>query len=460
LSAEVIMDPLFSDHMVIQQGVTIPVWGKAAPGEKVRVACAGREASTVADASGRWRVILRPTLFTGERCEMIVHGSNRIEIHDVLPGDVWIAAGEGGMRSPLSDSGIGMQAAATPDPGTRFFVRDTTGKESWVVVSTKTSPSLPAVPFFFARDLRAAKKTPVGILDCTTALSAPIDAWIGSRGLQGLAPLDHAPTTFGSTHSRLFRNLIEPLVPFAITGVIWCQGSSDEGRNALRHRLFLAHLIRDWRHAWEQGPFAFVMLLPPGESHGKGSPDNFAVEPFFGERGKPRRALPWITEGMVSALSLPDTGLVSAIDLAGDDGDFDPLVAGRRLALMARHLVYGEDVACTGPVFRRFQIEGRKVRLLFEGAQGGLTIGSAPGSSGASDGFVTPSLRGFAIRGKEGRWFPAEAKIDGDCVLLASDAVPKPVAARYNWKSAPEGNLYDRAGLPARPFRTDSDQPR
>ena len=102
------------------------------------------------------------------------------------------------------------------------------------------------------------------------------------------------------------------------------------------------------------------------------------------------------------------------------------------------------------------------MRLYFEGAKDGLTMGSAPGS-GEAKGFkgfsVSSSLKGFALRGKEGRWFPAEARIDGETVLLSSDAAPKPVAARYNWKSLPLGNLYDRAGLPAPPFRTDSDQP-
>lgn len=459
LQAEVTLAPVFGDHMVIQQGVTLPVWGKASPGETVIVSCSGRESRTVADGSGAWRVTLRPVFFSGQSCELVVNGSNRIEIHDILPGDVWIAAGDGEIASALSSSSIGERAATIADPGARFLVRDASGKWSWVVVSAKSSPTLPAVPFFFARDLRAARKTPVGIIDCTTASADSIDAWIGSLGLAGLGSLDHTRTASGCP-SRLYRNLIRPLIPFAITGVIWSQGASDEGLNALRHRLFLSHLIRDWRHAWEQGPFPFLMLLPAGKGSGNGSSGACVVEPFFGERGVPRRAWPWIREGMLAALTLPDTGIASATDLASGDGEFDPLVAGRRLALTARHLVYGEDIACTGPVFRRFQLEGRMIRLFFEDAKGGLIMGSAPGSSAASDFPMTSSLRGFALRGKEGDWFPAEAKIDGDTVLLSSDAVPKPVAVRYGWKSLPDGNLYDRSGLPARPFRTDSDQPR
>ena len=456
LRAEVTLAPVFSDHMVIQRGVTLPVWGTAAPGETVIVTCAGREARTVANAAGSWRVILRPIPFSGDRVELIVNGSNRIEVHDVLPGDVWIAAGEGDMAAPLDDTPVGKRAAAIPDPGTRFYVRDASGKGRWVVASWATSPSLPAVPFFFARDLRASRKTPIGMIDCTTALPAPIDSWISTPGLAGLSPLNRPGEAAGTPPSRLFRSLIRPLAPFAITGVIWDQGVSDEGAHALRHRLFLTHLIRDWRRVWEQGPFPFLMLLPSGN----GSSDESAVEAYLGERWNPRRAWPWIREGMLAALRLPNTGVASATDLGGDGGaGFDPLVAGRRLALAARRMVYGEEIAATGPVFRTARTERNRMRLFFDGAKGGLTLGGAPASGEGEDFAVNSSLKGFALRGNDGRWFPAKARIDGETILLSSDAVPNPVAARYGWKSLPDGNLYDRSGLPALPFRTDYDQP-
>jgi len=454
LRAEVTLAPVFSDHMVIQRGVTLPVWGTASPGEKVIVTCAGREARTAANAEGTWRVNLRPVSFTGGRCELIVNGFNRIEIHDVLPGDVWIAAGEGEMAAPLSEFPVGTRSATIPDPGARFFVRDAVGKGRWVVVSRETSPSVPAVPFFFSRDLRAARKVPVGVIDCTTGTPAPISSWISASGLSGLA----LPDRDGMAPTQLFRNLIRPLIPYAITGVIWNQGSSDEGLRALRHRLFLSHLIRDWRRAWEQGPFPFLMLLPAGN----GSPGGSPVEPCFGDLGEPRRAWPWIREGIVASLRLPNTGIACSTDLGGDGeaGCFDPLVAGRRLALTARRLVYGEEIACTGPLFRHARIESNRIRLFFVGAERGLTVGTRPGTGEGAALSVSPGLRGFALRGASGRWFPAEARIDGETVLLSCDAVPEPLAARYGWKSLSDGNLYDRAGLPAPPFRTDDDQPR
>jgi len=455
IRAKVSLPAFFGDHMVIQQGVTLPLWGTADPGEQVIVSCAGQEGRTIADGAGRWRMILRPISFRGDRIDLIINASNRIEIHDVLPGDVWIAAGEGEMATPLWESPIGSQAAKISDPATRFYLRDAAGKGSWVVVTPETSPTLPAIPFFFARDLRAARRIPIGIIDCTSKSPAPISSWISAQGLRGLAPQIKGNDPGEARPSQSYNRFIQPLIPMAITGVIWDQGSSDEGTRALRHRLFLAHLIRDWRRAWGQGPFPFLMTLPAG----KGSSEQASVEPYMGYHGSPHRAWPWIREG-ISSIHLPNTAIASAADLGSeDDGNIDPLIAGRRLALTARHLVYGEDVSCTGPVFSKAHIEKNRLRISFDGVKGGLTVGAPPKSDDQPTFSVHSTLRGFAIRGKEGKWFPAEARIENETVLLSSDAVPNPVDARYDWTSLPIGNLYDRSGLPAQPFRTDSDQP-
>jgi sialate O-acetylesterase len=446
---------LFSDHMVIQQGVTLPVWGTADPGEQVIVSCAGQEGRTVTDGAGRWRMTLRPISFRGDRIDLIINASNRIEIHDVLPGDVWIAAGEGEMATPLWESPIGSQAAKISDPATRFYLRDAAGKGSWMVGTPETSPPLPAIPLFFARALRPSPLIPIGIIDCTSKSPAPISSWFSAQGLRGLAPQIKANDPGEARPSQSYNRLILPLIPMAITGVIWDQGSSDEGDRALRHRLFLSHLIRNWRRAWGQGPFPFLMTLPAG----KGSSEQDCVEPYMGDHGIPHRAWPWIRDG-ISSIHLPNTGIASATDLGSeDDATIDPLIAGRRLALTARHLVYGEDVACTGPIFSKAHIEKNRLRISFEEVKGGLTVGAPPKSDDQPTFSVNSKLKGFAVRGKGGKWFPAEAQIDGETILLFSDAVPMPVDARYNWKSLPNGNLYDRAGLPAHPFRTDFDQP-
>jgi len=457
LRGAVSLPPLFGDHMVLQQGTTLPVWGTASPGEHVLVSCGERNAETRADASGHWRVTLRPLEGDGVRLSLIVNGSNRIEIHDVVAGDVWLAAGEGEMSIPLSETSIGSRAGAVADSGTRFFLRDQAGKGRWVVVSPETAPSLPAVPFFFARDLRAIRKSPIGILDCAVTARAPIDSWISQTGLHGLAL--RAKKEGLPESSTLYSSMIKSLIPFAITGVIWSQGSSDASDpTALRHRIFVQRLIHDWRKAWGQGPFPFVVFSPPGTGGGE-----LPVEPYRMTNSMAHGTWPWIREGIVLSTMTPGSGVAEGSDLGGGGSDrpFDTLVAGRRLALAARAVAYGEEgtIEVSGPVYRSKIIEAGKVRIFFDHAGDGLVVGTAPDDESGRFASVSPALKGFAVRGKEGKWFAAEALIDGDSILLASNAVPHPMEARYGWTGQSSGNLYNRQGLPARPFRTDSDQP-
>jgi sialate O-acetylesterase len=480
LHAEVTMPAIFGDHMVLQQGMTLPVWGKAAPGEEIAVRIAGRRGVTKADAAGRWRITLRPLpkSFTPEI--LVVEGSNRIEIHDVLIGDVWICAGGGNMEFPVSDSVTGREVAGSlKDRGLRFFtvgkaaraVADTEGSGRWVVCSPSEAASFSAVGYFFALDLRASQRIPVGMIACAWDES-PAEAWISPRGLQKSPSFatHHAgshregegspgtPTAvMETTPSALFNGMIAPLIPYALTGVIWYHGESDEGDSALRYRRLFPRLIRDWREAWGEGPFPFFFVSLAGYGSAAGP----AVEPFRNERGQPRRGWPWIREGASAALSIPFTGMAVATDLGVQDERQPPgkLDVARRLALLARHRVYGEDLVDSGPLFRSMAIEGKRIRIGFDSVGGGLCLGAPPWSPGVPEPLPATLLRGFAIAGGDRKWFPATARIEGTTVVLSSDAVPHPRAVRYNWKGFPDGNLYNKEGLPAPPFRTDCDQP-
>lgn len=466
LRGDVTLPGIFGDHMVLQQGTTIPVWGNAAPGERVSVSYAGRRAETITSASGSWRVTLRPLRYSKAPESMVINGGNRIEFHDVIVGDVWLCAGDGNMAMPLSAASGGMDAAAKEDFGLRCFTPrrdsalspDKRGSGSWVVYTQENAPSFPAVPFFFARDLRASRREPVGLINCSVAGPAPIASWISAEGIRGVVSADGSPH---SGRSSLFDGLISPLLPYPITGAIWYQGESDEGKAALRYRILLPRLIRDWRAHWKQGSFPFLIVSPAGF----GGSDDSAVEPLHGKDGNFRRGLPWLRDSLRSALSLPGTAIAETTDLGLPDDRHPPdkLNVGRRLARIARHRVYGEQIAESGPILKSVRIEGNKIHLGFQSNGGGLTLGISPASTdGVSEAgtLLVSSLKGFAIAGANRRWFPASARIDRDEVILSSDAVPHPEVVRYNWKGYPVGNLYNREGLPAAPFRTDSDQPK
>jgi sialate O-acetylesterase len=178
-----------------------------------------------------------------------------------------------------------------------------------------------------------------------------------------------------------------------------------------------------------------------------------------------RRGLPWLRESLLSSLKLPATGIAVSTDLGIPDDRYPPdkLDVGRRLARLARHRIYGEEIPDSGPTLQRLKIEGNKIRLGFDSHGGGLTVGLSPASTeGGNDAGtrIVSSLKGFALSGANRKWFPATGRIEGDDVILSSDAVPHPEAVRYNWKGYPVGNLYNREGLPAPPFRTDTDQPK
>jgi sialate O-acetylesterase len=304
------------------------------------------------------------------------------------------------------------------------------------------------------------------MIQCTWE-DSPGQAWISNGGLSrtpsiipfqsgGDARLNDRKD--GSRiSSGIFNGMISPLIPFAISGVIWYQGESDDGSNALQYRRMLPRLITDWRGNWKQGPFPFYFVSLAGF----GDDQDAVVEKYRGNDGKPLRSWPWIREGESCALMLPNTGMAMAYDIGDPDTRIpeDKLDVGRRLALLARRRVYEENLVDSGPIFQEMKSEGSKIRIRFGSVGGGLIMGIPPWHPEGREPLFAPSLRGFVIRGEDQKWHPADAVIDGDCVILSNDAVRSPVAVRYGWKGLPDGNLYNKNGLPAVPFRTDTDQP-
>lgn len=452
LRGDVSLPPLFGDHMVIQHGCPFPVWGDASPGERIVVTCGGFTASTTASPLGHWRVMLPSFAKTPAPLEMSIDAGHRIVLHDILVGDVWLAAGSGEIAQSISEFSGVSGSVAISDYGTRFFVpHDGTKKRrGWVVVSPTSSSALPAVPFFFARDLRATRQNAIGILDATVAEDIPTSAWIIGKEEHSLAPIVCSQET--TKAADMIRKMITTLLPFPLTGVLWGQGYADEGEGAWRHRLTLHHLVRGWRSSWGEGPIPFLIL----SSAGRGSSDQ-TVESWKQGSGHFRRGWPWIRDAMESLLDVPSVGVVEAFDLGGGGTElsFNPLIAGRRAALLARSMVYGENpLESSGPRWHAMTMSNGALRVRFDHAEGGLVVASS-----AKEILPSHSLDGFSIRESGGKWFPAEAIIDGEEVVLSSPSVRRPDAVRYGWSGIPHGNLYNRAGLPASPFRTDRDQP-
>jgi len=228
----------------------------------------------------------------------------------------------------------------------------------------------------------------------------------------------------------LYNAMIHPLLPYGIRGAIWYQGESNAGR-AYQYRKLFSAMIKDWREAWGQGNFPFYFVQLANFMKVKPQPEDDA----------------WaeLREAQTMALKLPNTGMAVTIDI-GEAKDIHPKnkqEVGRRLALNALAKTYGKDIPYSGPMYESMKIEGNKVRMHFTNADGGLKIKGGK------------QLKGFAIAGADKKFVWAKAKIDGNDVIVWNSKIKNPVAVRYAWAANPVCNLYNGAGLPASPFRTD-----
>jgi len=270
-----------------------------------------------------------------------------------------------------------------------------------------------------------------------------------------IKPAPAAPATLpppSHTASYLYNGMLDPIIPYAIKGAIWYQGETNAGRS-IQYRTAFPLMITDWRTQWEQGdfPFYFVQLA------NFQSKENKPAESGWAE----------LREAQSQTLKLANTGQAVIIDI-GESGDIHPRNkkdVGERLAKIALAKDYGKDIAYSGPVYQSMKVDGDKVRLTFDHLGGGLVAQPVPAKYDVNTGAKQTAdlvrnspkseLEGFAICGEDKQWVWADAKIDGDNVVVWSDKVAKPVAVRYGWANNPNTNLYNKAGLPASPFRTD-----
>jgi sialate O-acetylesterase len=488
-TAQVRLPEVLADHMVVQRGIEVPIWGWTAPGAEVTVRMGSATAEATADADGRFVAHLPPQEAGGPHT-ISVTSENTVWLKDVLVGDVWICSGQSNMAWTVANSNNAEQEIAEATyPRMRLFTvarrPATEPKEDcqgdWKACSPETVGGFSAVGYFFGRHLHEHLDVPVGLVN-TSWGGTPSEAWTSPETVakvDAFAPIverfedrieaypkqkkaweeqkeerlakwkeraekaradgkrpprkprpPQDPTLSPHRPSNLYNGMIAPLLPMRIRGAIWYQGESNASR-AYQYRTIFPAMIRDWRAHWKQGDFPFFWVQ---------------LANFMKREAEPGQSA-WaeLREAQTLALDLPNTGQAVIIDI-GEAGDIHPRNkqdVGKRLALAARAVAYGEDLTYSGPTYKSMTIEGGKVRLTFDHTGGGLVAkGGGP-------------LKGFAVAGKDNEWHWAEARIDGDTVVVSSDEVKEPVAVRYAWANNPECNLYNEAGLPASPFRTD-----
>lgn len=491
-SAELRLAALFSDGMVLQQGRPVPVWGWADPGAGVQVEFKGSTVEGVADAQGRWRIELNPLAADARPGTLMVRlndGRASRSISNVLVGEVWLCSGQSNMAWPLRLTDQGRQVAAeADDPSLRLFrvkVRVSPSLEedvegAWIPCTPETAPDFPATALYFARHLRETLGVPVGLIGSyrgeTAALPwTPLEALRSRENfaravtrVEGATP-ERLETAYQTAMARwrervrdaetgtrpppepphwsqdhrfptgLYNAMIAPLAGTAIAGVIWYQGETDTNHGSHMYEELFQALIGGWRAAWgrEDLPFLFVQLA---------NYRNRAEAPEYSNWDRLR-------EAQARALTLPHTAMAVAIDIGGEGiHPGNKRDVGDRLALAARHVVYGVNLLHSGPVFRTMRVEGRRVELEFDHIGGGLVLLHPPA---LRDGSAPARAEGFAIAGADQVFHWAEAEVTADRVSVWSDSVVAPMAVRYGIGMNPAVNLYNLEGLPAVPFRTD-----
>ncbi len=484
-TASVKPNSLFTDHMVLQRGVSVPVWGTAAEGEEVTVQLEGQKLTAKA-TGGKWMVKLSP-LKAGGPYVMTVSGENIVTINDILVGEVWICSGQSNMerklgltrgQKPIVNWEKEKDDAAYPQIR-QYMVPRIFSKQpledagsKWVICSPEAVTGFSAVGYFFARNLHKRLSVPVGIL-FTAFGGTPAEYWTSEAALQGNPELVFLVNDYNkrvtdfpakleeyrrdegallaafvrdslkalsagtalpkkpaapSDPSRsnyiagLYNGMLMPLKPYAIKGFTWYQGESNNGM-ARQYEALLRTLIDNWRSDWANKDLPFLVVQ---------------IAPHQG-------MTPELRESQLLAVQkTKNTALIVTTD-CGDSADIHPAFkqpVGERLALAANALAYQEKLEYSGPLYQSVKIKGNQATLSFTHTGKGLRARNG-------------ELKGFTIAGADKQFVPARAEIKGDKVIVYSESIAIPVAVRYGWSNVPHVNLYNAEGLPASPFRTD-----
>ncbi|MCQ2388213.1 MAG: sialate O-acetylesterase [Kiritimatiellae bacterium] len=508
---------IFSSNMVLQRDKPVPVWGKAAPGEKVTVSFADQSVAATADDKGAWRATLKPLAASKENRALVVQGAaEKIEYANVLVGDVWVCSGQSNMEMSFSwgvYDGDKFKAEAAQFPTIRRIkirkctrnlpeAYDVPAEGAWSK-ACDTFQGCSATGWFFARKLVQELDVPIGLLESNWS-GCRIEPFMSPESFKGDPSLKQfadalelgdpktelgkkawadaaaaaetwaaefrsavaAGKTFGKAApgfpganvpggaARQYNWMIAPIVSFPVKGAIWYQGCSNGGEDE-SYLVKLAQLADGWRRAWgEELPFYWVQLA----SFTGATSDPAGGNGYARIRDAMRRALDKIPHG----------GMAVTIDV-GNASDIHPkakIFVGERLALWALAKDYGKNVVCTGPLFKKMtveepELEGDPVSVVleFDGVGSGLMVGKKnPADNSPVVADPGAKLEGFALADADRKWHWADAKIVGKTVVLTCDQVKAPVAVRYAHRANPMGhcNLYNKEGLPASPFRTDN----
>jgi sialate O-acetylesterase len=494
---------LFSDNMVLQRDAEVTVWGTADAGTEVSVSFAGQTVTTNSGKDGNWKVSLKPLKASSSPQTMTIsNGDKTVSIENVLVGDVWIGSGQSNMAGrAVSYAKNDETLAALVKQGTFPNIRLMEGgpKPTWTETTSETIPRASALLFPFGERLQRELDVPIGLIlgavggtpsgywipsetfasseKCKASITefsrtfdpaknqkqyeAKLAAWekaAAKAKAEGKKPRGRKPAPAagpggslrGGKIGGLFDRYIRSAAGYRIKGVLWDQGEARSGVQGVDQFIMMSELIRGWRELWGQGDFPFLFVQKPS-----GGGNAFSNKDPITRNGEAFSALPLAAN--LDAMSgeqrflyvrlmrdSPNAFMVPASDLGATIHPPNKWGYGNRAAEVALSEVYKTGVQAYGPMYRAHKVAGNKIIVSYAQIGKGLTVAHGD------------KLQGFAVAGKDGVWHWADAKIDGDTVVVWSDKVAAPTAVRYAYAAKRQwANLFNKDGLPATVFSTE-----
>jgi sialate O-acetylesterase len=493
---------LFSDHMVLQRNADVPVWGTADAGAKVSVSFASQTVTANSGKDGTWKVSLKPlTASSSPQTMTISSDDHSVSIKNVLVGDVWIGSGQSNMAGRAAsyaknDETLAALVKQGAFPNIRLM--DGGPKPTWVETTSETIPRASALLFPFGERLQRELDVPIGLIlgavggtpsgywipfetfasseKCKASIAefsktfdaaknqkqyeAQLAAWEKAvekakadggkpRGRKPAPPVGPGGSLRGGQIGGLFDRYIRSAVGYRIKGVLWDQGEARSGVQGVDQYVMMSELIRGWRELWGQGDFPFLFVQKPsggGNAFSNDDPITRNGEPFSPllqaanldtMSGEQRFLYVRLMRDNANAFMVPASDLGASIHPTNKWG------YGNRAAEVALSEVYKTGVQAYGPMYRSHKVDGNKVIVSYDQIGKGLTVAHSD------------TLQGFAVAGKDGVWHWADAKIDGDTVVVSSDKVAAPSQIRYAYAANRRwANLFNKDGLPATVFST------
>jgi len=456
-SADVSLNNMFGDHMVLQQGIRNRVWGKAEAGEKVTVTLATQSHSTTAADDGSWKVMLDAVQEYGGPHTLTVKGNNTVSFEDVLIGEVWVCAGQSNMQwSVNAANDADLEKASASFPEIRLISVPQVGTQepqwnfngSWKPCSPESVGGFSAVGYFFGRQLHQTLGVPVGLINNAWGGSA-CEAWVNRQKLADDGRFEKLLARWeqmekekadddrlmkgNARPGNIYNGVLTPSIGYGIRGAIWYQGESNASR-AYQYRDLFPYMIKTWRDEWGLGDFPFYWVQ---------------LADFRGEKAEPAES-DWaeLREAQTMTMdALPATGEAVIIDI-GEGKDIHPKNkqdVAKRLARWALAETYAmAGIPCHSPRYASMEKDGNKIVLSFDHVDGGWRP------------FDVNEPIGFTIAGADKAFVHAKATVREDGrIEVSAEGVADPVAVRYAWADNPICNMFDGAGLPLTPFRTD-----